>query len=158
LNDSVFYPGCGADSMDLQVAKFDSSIYVHADYRVSKIEAELFLNNFNSIEEYELENIYEVDRSVLFPSDIQNNSFLTELLPLKKSEELLFQEHNKKILTISDTFLLGIYTLTEPFHRKNAKGLLQAKEVQLPSVLLVFFFCEDAMSIFNSLYFLNKVN
>jgi hypothetical protein len=158
LSDSIFYPGCGLDNIDLQLTKSYFNVYVHADYRVTKTDAEYFLNNVQGIDDYALENIYEFDRSILFPVDNSNIASLMPTLPVKKSEEDLFEKYQLLNLKTPDTFLMGVYILDESSTNKIVKSPFTEREYSMPPLQLVFFFYEDAITLFNALYFYNKVN
>lgn len=158
LSQSIFYPGSGTDSMDLQIAKSDFTFYVHADYRITKAEAEAFLSNVQGIEEYELENIYEFDRSLLFPVDKDMTASWSPGLPLKKSERANFDKFQSTNPITPNTFLMGVYILSETYKDKMVKSPILNKDRELFPWLLVFYFYEDAITLFNALYFHNEIN
>lgn len=133
-------------------------MYVHADYRITKADAELFLNNMQGIDEYTLENIYEFDRSILLPANKDNTISWMPTLPVKKSEEAQFEKYHSSNPKTPDTFLMGVYVLEESSANKTLKSPFSEKEYQMPSVQLIFFFYEDAIPLFNALYFYNKIN
>ena len=145
---ALFYPGCGLDVTDLEIGKYMHNIFVRADYRITKDQASEFLKNQNFLEEYDLVNFAEIDRSELIPENKLGDQLS---FPYKSSEIEILKQLSIDGFPKEKTVLVGIYYLKNEYS-------YQATDIKLKDYIVILFFYEEALSVFNDLFFRNKIN
>jgi hypothetical protein len=148
LHESVFYPGCGLDKTDILLADLNTKLYVRADYRVKPEQVISFLKSDLWLNKYNLSEMVELNRYEILPLD----HFCD--FPLISSREYEKNTHKNKIGDKDGGFFIAKYIINPLYESEHNIS----SSNKLPDFKYIIFACEDAIDVFNGMYYYNYSN
>ena len=149
LENSVFYPACGLDDIDIKSMLGFSTFFIKVDYNVAREDAYEALTTCKFCPDYDLFDITEEGLN-----NLQRRKYIMFDFPRKDSEEQnIHLLNNAKSTKLNGYAFLAYYTLKSKYNKIN-----NTEKVKRPEAIKILFVGAEACQVFSALYLRYAIN